>query len=232
MRIVCISDTHGKHDAVLVPPGDVLIHSGDFSTGPERSVVAFNNFLATLPHPHKIVIAGNHDQLLEREPDKKNLITNATYLVDERIDIDGVVFYGSPYTMKFHGAFQVSKGEEATRKFDSIPNETDILITHGPPHFIGDRTWTMVNAGSSELALKIKQVKPLVHLFGHIHEGYGIYHESETMFVNASIANFAYRSWNKPIVFDLDEKLLDREERRNSVRVISGPASSGSCSIL
>src|ERR1700738_1506286 len=92
-RIVCISDTHGLHRKVAVPEGDLLIHAGDFMrTGMSLEEIAdFNDWLEEQPHPHKIVVAGNHDLFFEMAPDKaRALLTNAVYLENDGIVLGGV----------------------------------------------------------------------------------------------------------------------------------------------
>jgi Icc-related predicted phosphoesterase len=208
MRIVCISDTHSRHDQLEVPPGDVLIHAGDSTmVGRVEEIVKFDHWLGRLPHPHKILIAGNHDWLFEKEPAlADSLITNAVYLRDRAVTIDGVKFYGSPWQPRFmHWAFNLSRGAEIRRKWDLIPEDTDVLVTHGPPHGIldlvpRDLPGTYENTGCEELLLAVKRVRPKLHVFGHIHEGYGVVRESGTTFVNACVCDAAYRPVNPAVV--------------------------------
>ena len=144
MKIVCISDSHGKHKKIKnIPSGDVLIHAGDMtSEGEIETIGSFNKWLGELPHRHKIVIAGNHDwsfdngqRFLARE-----MITNATYLEDSEITIDGVKFYGSPWTPEYgEWAFNIPRGEALASKWSMIPDDVNVLITHGPPKKILDR---------------------------------------------------------------------------------------------
>ena len=207
MRIVAISDTHTLHTGLNVPDGDVLIHAGDLTNhGSLDDVRNFNKFLGTLPHPHKIVIAGNHDFCFQRwREDAEALLTNAIYLEDSGLNIDGVYFYGSPWQPWFYDwAFNLSRGIEIRQKWDLIPEKTDVLITHGPPFGIGDRTLRGEQVGCRELLEVVEHVQPRVHIFGHIHEGYGITHTSHTQFINASTCDIRYKPVNMPLVFDLD----------------------------
>src|ERR1051326_8044265 len=101
MRLVIISDTHGYHRKLTLPAGDLLIHAGDFTRhGSDEDVAEFNDWLGTLPFPHKIIIAGNHDFPFEIQ-DGKKLLTNAIYLQDSSVTIDGIKFYGSPPQPRF-----------------------------------------------------------------------------------------------------------------------------------
>ncbi|MDH3198719.1 MAG: metallophosphatase domain-containing protein [Candidatus Krumholzibacteria bacterium] len=197
MELVLLSDTHGRHGEVEIPNGDVLIHAGDFGAwfGTMEELEEFNDFLGQLPHAHKIVVAGNHDFCFERaNADARKALTNAHYLQDESLEIDGVKFYGSPWQPEFLNlAFNLRRGEPLRRKWEMVPPDTDVLITHGPPHGIGDETLDGLHVGCEELLLRVKQVKPRVHVFGHIHEGRGKYEIEGTVFVNA-VTNRAGRS--------------------------------------
>ncbi len=190
MKLVVLSDTHGRHKTIDIPDGDVLIHAGDFSVwfGTLEELAEFNDFLAQLPHVHKIVVAGNHDFPFEREnAEARAILTHAHYLQDEALEIEGVKFYGSPWQPEFLNlAFNLPRGEPLRRKWDMIPSDTDVLITHGPPHGIGDRTFDGLHVGCEELLARVQEIKPRVHVFGHIHEGRGRIDIGETTFVNAA----------------------------------------------
>ena len=207
MKLVLISDTHGKHRRFDIPDGDVLIHAGDIMTSgyDVLEIQDFNAWLGGLPHPNKIIIAGNHDWLFERSSKTRDLITNAVYLEDSGIEINGLKFWGSPVQPEFYNwAFNRKRGEEIQKHWDKIPEGTDVLITHGPP--AGFRDW--VKAGRESLGCRnlrdtIKKIKPRLNVFGHIHGGYGVDNDGTTFYVNASLLNEAYQPTNKPIVAKL-----------------------------
>jgi Icc-related predicted phosphoesterase len=206
MKIVCISDTHGLHEGVAVPEGDLLIHAGDLTDhGQVEQVVSFNQWLGELPHRHKVVIAGNHDFLFEREAERaESLITNAIYLRDSGMEIAGVSIYGSPWQPWFYDwAFNLQRGDEIRAKWDAIPPETQILITHGPPVGHGGVTASGEDVGCVDLLNAIRRVQPQLHVFGLIHEGYGVTREGPTSCVNASICDLSYDPVNAPIVVEL-----------------------------
>jgi len=209
MRVVAISDTHGLHDYVKVPEGDLLIHAGDCTGhGTLTEIKAFNHWLGKLPHKHKVIIAGNHDFDFQVKPElARKLITNAIYLQDQQCIIEDFCIYGSPWQPEFHNwAFNVPRGPSIRKIWGKIPNEVDILVTHGPPNGILDVNREGESCGCEELSLHIwNHISPLAHVFGHIHEGYGgrILPGIGTYFVNASICTRNMQPTNQPIVFDL-----------------------------
>jgi Icc-related predicted phosphoesterase len=206
MKVVCISDTHGLHERVDVPDGDLLIHAGDITNlGEIERVRSFDDWLATLPHPNKVVIAGNHDSCFERTPEvAAALITHAHYLVDSAVEILGRKIYGSPWQPWFMDwAFNLPRGEPIRRKWNQIPADTDILVTHGPPATRGGNTAYGDDAGCADLKEAVERVQPALHVFGHIHEGYGIYPQPDTTYVNASICTIGYEPVNPPVVIEL-----------------------------
>jgi predicted phosphodiesterase len=207
VRIVAMSDTHTMHDAVPVPDGDVFIHAGDFTDmGSLEDVRAFDAFLARLRHRHKIVIAGNHDFCFERAPERaRPLIAHATYLEDEALDVAGLRFYGSPWQPWFNDwAFNLSRGEPLRRRWALIPPGIDVLITHGPPRGHGDLTAHGEMVGCDDLLARVHEVRPRLHVFGHIHEGYGVTRDEHTTYFNASTCTVRYEPVNGPLVFELE----------------------------
>lgn len=205
MRVVCISDTHGLHEDLTVPDGDLLIHAGDLTGhGSLREVALARDFLAALPHPHKVVIAGNHDFAFEREAAAAvALLDGVTYLLDAEHRVEGLRIWGSPWQPWFFDwAFNLERGAAIRAKWDLIPQGIDVLVTHGPPRGHGDLTARCELAGCEDLLAAVRRVKPRWHVFGHIHEGYGTTRENDTRFINASTCTVDYRPINPPIVFD------------------------------
>lgn len=204
MRIVAISDVHGKYKSVTLPDGDLLVVAGDcLSRGTITELVDFNEWLGTLPHKHKIVIAGNHDETLQHMTSPSKFITNASYLRDQEIVIEGKRIYGTPWTPTYgHWAFMASEAV-LSNHFLKIPSGLDLLITHGPPHTILDLTLTNERAGGRALYEAVKRANPRYHVFGHIHEGYGKLVIADTTFLNVSTCTRAYQPTNPPVVFDI-----------------------------
>ncbi|XP_037775319.1 metallophosphoesterase MPPED2-like isoform X3 [Penaeus monodon] len=213
VRFVCVSDTHVKTDDMThpMPDGDVLLHSGDFTyTGSLSEAEKFNNWLGTLPYKHKVVIAGNHEIILDEDSCMKprpaeEVITNATYLQDSSTTVYGFKIYGSPWTPEYHVmAFNLTRGEPLRNKWKKIPRDVDILMTHGPPLGYGDLTWRGDRAGCVDLMQMLQtKIKPKYHIYGHIHEGYGMTTNGRTNFINASTCDRFYKPVNAPLVFDL-----------------------------
>lgn len=203
MKIVCISDTHSFHRKLEVPDGDVLVFAGDMTFAGEAEVVEdFNTWLGELPHKHKVVIAGNHDFFMER---RKLLLTNCTYLEDSGCEVDGLKFWGSPFSPLFgRWAFMLPRGKSILDKWLTIPHDTDVLITHGPPKGLCDKAHPDGESlGCDDLATVVDAQPPKLHVFGHIHGGYGERKYKETHFVNAAVLNEAYRLTNLPITVEL-----------------------------
>ena len=186
MRIVFISDTHGRHRNFDIPDGDVLAHTGDFTNhGWRREIVNFASWVKDQPHKNKIVIAGNHDFGMQRGPDRRvheQLFQRpgVHYLRDSGVKIDGLHFWGSPWQPEyFDWAFNLPrKGPELREFWEMIPDQTNVLLTHGPPNGILDSTFDISGkpklVGCEILKRRISELPNLkVHAFGHIHEGYG-----------------------------------------------------------
>jgi hypothetical protein len=158
----------------------------------------------------KVFIAGNHDFGFENENEKLiGLLTgykNIDYLQDERMDLwDGndeqLVIYGTPWQPEFHNwAFNLPRGEKLKEKWDKIPVDVDILITHSPPFGKLDFVqYNNINVGCEELMKRIGEIKPKIHVFGHIHEGFGYVFDGNTHFINASVLNERYEFRNRPV---------------------------------
>jgi Icc-related predicted phosphoesterase len=210
IKIVFISDTHNYHDKVKLPKGDILVHAGDFSgRGHPAEVFNFFNWLIeqSLKFKHILFIAGNHDLSFEYKPywllkAIEQLPENVYYLEDSEMIIEGIKFYGSPWQPEFHNwGFNLSRGKKLADKWNMIPVDTDILITHGPPSTILDYSiHGGINVGCNDLFNKVNEIKPKINVFGHIHEGYGYKETDNTLFINASICTLSYQPTNTPVV--------------------------------
>lgn len=214
MRLVIISDTHSMHNDIKVPEGDFLIHCGDFSgAGTERDLRSFAKWMEAQPHKHKIAIPGNHDTVVEEEPIFSKLVMGTTHmLIDEAIELEGLKFYGSPWTPQF-GRWSYMLPKEAMKyMWEKIPEKLDVLITHGPPKYILDEVIrldyynhneSIEHTGCMSLYSRVEIVKPKYHMFGHIHEGYGEHEENGVKFINASTCDKWYQPINPPRIIEL-----------------------------
>ncbi len=207
MKIVAISDTHNCHNKMEVPDGDILIHAGDVSSqGKQSQVEDFLQWFSNQPHPHKIFIAGNHDFFFERMPENyiQSLIPpNVTYLNDSGITIEDIKIWGSPVQPWFYDwAFNRQRGSDILKHWDLIPEDTDILITHGPVSGILDKTVDGEHAGCVDLLNTVRRIRPKYFICGHIHEAYGRVEKIGTTYINASVLDVQYQLVNKPIVFE------------------------------
>src|SRR5579859_1782694 len=208
MKIVAISDTHSYHRQISMPPNaDVLVCAGDITWKGELDIIEdFCNWMKELPYKHKVIVLGNHElgiqNSIKREP-ALEMIKNAGlhYLEDSSVEIDGVLFYGSPWTPYFYDwEWNLQRGPEIAEKWKKIPDETNVLITHGPPYGILDRTPSKENVGCKDLKKRVRELSQLkCHVYGHIHLGGGsIVSINGTTFINASICTEQYQPSNKP----------------------------------
>lgn len=230
MDITCIADLHG-HKPKL-PGGDLLILAGDYTskdTIPEWA--DFFYWLKQQSYRKKILVAGNHDSFLQTayptcatESEKLKEVQEFLddggeleeeefeYLCDSGTDFEGIVIWGSPWTKSFKRmnpfcrAFTVETEEELDYRFSLIPDETEILVTHGPPRHMLDINVDGYACGSSSLRKHVDRVKPRLHVFGHIHEQGNNelrYHRTDTWCVNCSYVNGRYQPINEPIRIEL-----------------------------
>lgn len=225
MKIVAISDLHGKFPDV--PSCDLLLicgdicpatnHTCDFQEGWLDSV--FRSWLKHVDAKKKIFIAGNHDFIFQQRPDRvSRLLRNfpATYLEDSETEWEGLRIYGTPWQPYFYDwAFNLYE-EDLKKKWEKIPSGTDILVVHGPPNGYGDLCPRIIKShneeewpegehvGSPSLLEKVKEVKPKLVVFGHIHRGYGKWSLDETTLANVSVVDERYELVRGGTVFKLD----------------------------
>jgi Icc-related predicted phosphoesterase len=216
MRILCVSDLHQKQNRLELIPCDVLIIAGDVCSSGE--IWQLENFVDWLKNQSDkfnkaILVAGNHDFcFMKNRPLCLDVVHNAlgdkaVYLEDSSIEIDGIKFYGSPWQPEFNRwAFNVPRGERLKNIWSNIPDDVHVLITHGPPHGIGDLVDT-THAGCMDLLNRVTQLKDLfLHVFGHIHSGNGHY-ISDAMknvnFCNAAVCDERYDADQASYLFTL-----------------------------
>jgi Icc-related predicted phosphoesterase len=205
-----ISDTHEQEEDLVLPEADILFHCGDITyRGKPRAIANFANWLKAQPHRYKVVIFGNHDLCGENEDREVCLDmlreAGAIYLENSAVEIEGVKIYGSPVQPWFYDwAFNVRRGPEIAAVWARIPDDTQVLLTHGPPYDILDETKRGDKPGCEDLLRRIWQLKQLrIHAFGHIHEGYGVLEKNGVKFINAAVCNAQYAPVNPPIVVEI-----------------------------
>jgi Icc-related predicted phosphoesterase len=225
-RLTFLSDTHTKHEKLngFLPGGDMLIHSGDLTS--RGYITEIENFMKWYDNINnydtKIFIAGNHDFGFQDDNQKlRGLLTGyktIDYLQDDWMgvgeDYDNMIkIWGSPWQPEFHNwAFNLPRGEKIKEKWDMIPVDTDILITHGPVFGKLDYVpYDGKNVGCEELLLKVQEIKPKIHCCGHIHSGYGYVFDGTTHYINAAILNDRYEFRNKPLTVDWDPETNELE---------------------
>jgi len=222
LKIVFFSDTHRAHLSVKLPSADILVFTGDCSgRGGLHEIEHFLEWFSSQDSKYKVMIAGNHDFGFELNPTaiKTMMPKNITYLEDSGIEIEGIKFWGSPVQPWFNNwAFNRirSEGQDNVKNgikqhWDMIPNDTDILLTHGPSYGILDKVLVRFtkfnedqNVGCKDLTDALSRVKPRIFAFGHIHETYGTFFDnvSGILHINSSIMDDDYCPINKPIVID------------------------------
>jgi len=221
IKIDLISDLHmGKPK---LDGGDLLLCAGDLTfrgeIGPVKEMLMYLNKVSHY-YLETVFIAGNHDFLFERNPalalEMVAEFPNLTYLNDqEHTTYHGLKIWGSPITPWFNNwAFNRYRGKDIQEHWDLIP-KCDILMTHGPPHGILDKTLQEgIHVGCEGLLAKIKEIQPKLHFFGHLHETYGTHVEGNTTFINASVMNLQYEMINKPVtvLIDTDNKNVEIQE--------------------
>ena len=230
MRITVLSDTHTRHGLIPMedlPGGDLILHAGDIMNSGynKNDILDFCTWFGSLnQYENKVFIAGNHDRMFENHPEEVqemlNKFLNIDYLQDEDFVIygdgpegnspnDNIRIYGSPWQPEFYSwAFNLKRnGIEISGKWEAIPDNTDILITHGPAFgsldTVEGRPWDSL--GCELLAERIERLKPKIHVCGHIHSGYGYDFKDGTHFFNASILDESYEYTQKPMTFDWDK---------------------------
>lgn len=237
LKIAHLSDTHGLHRKMkpLERAVDVAVHSGDMTNiGGKQDVKDFLAWFGDLPADYHVFIPGNHDLCFDPErngTEKYEFMTWPGWLMDyisdwqktkthfylenSSCEIEGVKFWGSPITPWFHGdrwAFNKRRGEDIAEVWKKIDLDADVIITHGPCAHKGDFThYTKEYVGCEDLTKRIKQIQPLLHLCGHIHEGHGWYYDQYSNYFNGCICNLNYDPINTAWIINanFDEKEIN-----------------------
>jgi len=211
MKIVAISDTHWHYNLYEnLPPGDILVIAGDYTgKGDLMDLITFLSHISLLKkkglYREIVIIPGNHNLYEEENIDKVPGFmkeAGATYLLDSGCTIDGISFYGTPWSVTFNDWAFMKDEEDLFYKFKKIPKGVDVLITHTPPYGTLD-VIRGKHLGSHALEQRILSVKPKIHIFGHLHSAHGVAHSKYTDFYNVSMLNDRYEVVYKPTIIEL-----------------------------
>jgi predicted phosphohydrolase len=221
MRCWFISDTHTHHKLLRIPEQiDIVVHCGDESESGnewfnEPEAREFFNWYSALPIPQKIFVPGNHSTAIEKGVVLPCEFPEVHFLIHSQLRIQNLTFFGTPYTPKFFNWAYMREREELDSVWQTIPNQVDILISHGPPKGILDITRDMnshapIHVGSKSLTRHVTQrIKPLIHAFGHIHDenaikNFGVKVESGITFMNCSCCDIGNRLVHHGFVCEID----------------------------
>ena len=200
MKLVIVSDTHGRHEELGILEGDVLIHCGDICSHydvDESELV--DQWFAKQRFSKILFVGGNHDQLLQQRADRGvPVFKHAEYLQDSVFTYQGVRFYGAAWVSDLPDFDDVA----LAMKWQQIPVDTDILITHIPPRNVFDSLRSGRHVGCPGLKKLIGEICPKIHCFGHVHHLRGHVKQNRTYFVNASV--YSQEKLNRPIVINLN----------------------------
>ena len=203
MKIICISDTHNKHEELILPEGDCIVHAGDFTeSGTKKETTNFLEWFSSTPYTHKILVAGNHDFYLQKKSHKLDQVipTKVHYLEDSGVTLENINFWGSPFTPGDNNwAFTKHRGRPISKHWSKIPYSTNILITHSPPFGTLDELDNKTMVGCKNLSERISELNISHHIFGHVHNDYGKVKTEKTIYVNSSSLDQSHRIINRPI---------------------------------
>lgn len=219
MKLVLISDLHGRHKETKIPKCDLLISAGDYSFhGREEEVRSFHEWLDEQDADHIISLQGNHEMGVERNFQLSKDIAlkecpRAHFIEEGPVVIEGKKIWCSAISPFFcNWAYNRYPGKDIQKHWDRIPEGIDVLVTHGPPFGILDTVldfnakiceYEDRHCGCPQLLKKVLEIKPKLHVFGHIHPGYGQLVQDGITFVNAALLNDQYKLVNNPVVIDI-----------------------------
>jgi Icc-related predicted phosphoesterase len=221
MKLVFISDTHGYLRERDIPEGDVLVHCGDACSSGQR--FEFINFCEQMEKIAKrfrltLYTPGNHDRFVEVEQRDARREFDSNFdnfplmqmLIHESFEFEGIKFFGSPYTPEFYNWAFMYPRDKGKEIWANVPDDTDVLFTHGMPHGVLDRVGRLIgkdedeHVGCVDLRKRIAEIKPKVFAGGHLHlEGGQQIEQDGTVFINAAICDDSYTPSRKAIEIEI-----------------------------
>jgi predicted phosphodiesterase len=213
MRIICLSDTHNQHDQIAVPDGDFLIHAGDATlNGTTDETTSFMNWLSAQPHATKIFVPGNHDEPFAQRKELailRKMFPKVRILIDQELRLRGMRIYGAPWLPAVFSDpthWLGVRSPQLQKKWEAIPDDTALLVTHGPPCGILDKNEGGQYIGDPVLAYRLSQLADLrLHVFGHVHASIGTMEKNGRLSLNAAICDSKYRPTRKPAVIEWND---------------------------
>jgi len=217
-KIAAIADLHGNLPPI--PECDILLIAGDICPNSHSLLqvrwlnVAFRDWLDQVPAKHVVAVAGNHDLVFERCSHLVPVGMRWHYLQHGGVELEGLKIFGMPWISPIWGAFQRDEAG-LEKKYSQIPGDVDVVVSHGPPHGIGDVAPRRITAenegewpagehcGSPALRNRLLEIKPKLVVFGHIHEGHGVYCVEDITFANVSLMNHMFVPTHYPFVIDI-----------------------------
>ena len=206
IKICAIADTHRQHWNIKVPKCDLFIFAGDAEINGLLPLHDFNDWLLTIQAKNKVVIFGNHDRYAEfiGKDECKKQLSNCIYLENEFIEVDGFKIFGSPYSVEFNRWSFMRYDNDLKEIWDTIPLETEIVLTHSMPYGILDGVLPrMQSVGSLTLRDAIKRVRPYIQIGGHLHESYGQYTDGKTDYYNVAVMDEQYKVVNPCTIIEV-----------------------------
>lgn len=220
MKILCMSDTHGRLPNLNLQNIDLVLHAGDWTYRNKLDYIGQiedfeTRFLPWINNIRKKVpfywTLGNHETFYEylRDDTFKKDMKKSGLLLDEYTVVNGLKIWGNPWTPYFcgWGFNEYDTPQGLGEIYKKIPEDVNIIISHGPVYGIHDIVEYphSKHAGSKELASRVKEIKPKLIVSGHLHDdaNYGWIKREETLYIGASLANEKYEFSRNPITIEV-----------------------------
>ncbi len=215
MKIVALSDMHGQLPETM-PAADLVLIAGDITPVSNHGLdfqktwldTTFRTWLKQIPARKIIGVAGNHDFIFERSPERVPDDLPWTYLQDAGTTWQGLNIWGTPWQPWFFDWAFNGDPERLRKQWALIPQGTDILVVHGPPRGFGDgvpKGDYVEQCGCPYLLKRIKEIQPRLVVFGHIHEGRGTWQIGPTQLANVTLLDVKYRAVYEPYVIEMGD---------------------------